>query len=661
MKHIRFLIFLAASGFLLVTSCMVLHRAERVNLAAYTPDYNSALRDDRVTRSVTIRSKDGILMYHKLFELARPMPTDIPQSVIDMTDYAAHHIFKCVKPTTNDELAMLKSYKIPMAGLDDCVVMYMAEKAAAPYLEGDQKNLLLWYSASQLYKRYGKKQIYADFLGSAYMQNDLWGLESASEFYFDRQLNDLEPPEKLWLMSVLTLGHTPDNFEQEFYGRMANLASFMQKKGAVGYDTAYLTVKYNKSRLVNNYPFYSSLVLRDMDRRGVDPQGEINVTSGLSMATTQAADDAIIERMLKLPEGIELAMAVVNVEDGTVEALAATSRTQYRTMVMKRQIGSTFKPIVYLTAFSNGITPNELIDDKKYDYKNHGQPYSPSNYDDYYMGVIPIRKGLVNSLNNATIRLAKITGLKKVANMANSMGMDYNVKPYLAMPLGIFPVSVLNVAKVYSVLGSYGVRQDISFIDNITDKEGRGVAWSKTPPERVAQAEHVYQTLYIMQDVVRRGTARGSGIIDGTSAKTGTTDDSKDAWTASVFYPYVVVVWAGYDDRRSMGDKGTGGSLAAPVIAAFQRNILPDVQKIDLNVPQGIVFKSVDSGTGKIVGDECPSIRSYEEAFSAGNVPDECTAKAVEPLEQKTSPQAANGAKADIQPDIKAGTDTKGQ
>lgn len=635
MKYIRFLIFLTASGFLLVSSCMMVHRAERVNLAAYSPDYNAAFAFDRKTRSLDIRSKDGILMYHRLYEMAEPLPEYIPDSIMRMTEYSAKNIFQCTKPKENDDFAMLRSYKIPIDGLNDCIVLYTARKAAAGYLDGDQSNLLLWYTASQLYRHFGKEKIYRSFLTDSYMQNDLWGIASAADFYLGKKLDALEPSEALWLMSVLTLGYVPEGDNSEFYGRMNNFAVFMRRSGGIGYDTPYLDVNFNTKKQTNNYPFYSSLVLRDMERRGVEINGKIEVASGLSLATTQAAEDAIIERMPKLPDGIEVAMAVVNVKDGTVEALAASSRTQFRTMVMKRQIGSTFKPIVYLTAFANGFAPNELIDDKKYDYKNHGQPYSPANFDNYYMGVIPIRKGLVNSLNNATIRLAKIAGLKKVAQMAKDMGMDYNVKPYLAMPLGIFPLTVLNVAKVYSVLGSYGVKQDISFIENITDNAGGEIQWGKQPPLRVVPAENAYQTLYIMQDVVRKGTARGSGLIEGTSAKTGTTDDSKDAWTASVFSPYVVVVWAGYDDRRSMGEKATGGVMAAPVIAAFQRNIMPYVEKIDLNVPQGIVFKSVDNARGAVIGDGCLSNWSYVEAFDRGNVPDECVVKAVEPLETK--------------------------
>ena len=324
-------------------------------------------------------------------------------------------------------------------------------------------------------------------------------------------------------------------------------------------------------------------------------------------------------------------MAVVNFEDGTIEAMAATDKFRYRTMQMKRQIGSTFKPMVYLTAFSNGFTPNELIVDKQYTYGNYGRTYTPANFEDFYMGTIPLRKGLVFSLNNATIRLAKITGLKKVADTAENMGMEYDIKPYLSMPLGVFPLTALNLAKVYGTLGAYGVRKDTGFIMDVTKADGEPFFYGKKADERVVPESAAFQVLHIMRDVARIGTAKYSGLIKGSAAKTGTTDEYKDAWTASVFPPYAAVAWVGYDDNRSMGENGTGGGFAAPIIAAFQRRILNGEAKIDFQVPKGVVLKNVDTYRGFVIGKGCNSRYGYSEAFSADNIPADCVVSRVEP------------------------------
>jgi penicillin-binding protein 1A len=226
-----------------------------------------------------------------------------------------------------------------------------------------------------------------------------------------------------------------------------------------------------------------------------------------------------------------------------------------------------------------------------------------------------------------------LTGLPKVADTAKRLGMEYDVKPYLAMPLGIFPLTVQNVARVYSVIGNYGLRKDSGLILSITNTKGEPLFYAKRSPEQIVSPVSAYQVMRIMQDVPRIGTARGTGLIPGTAAKTGTTDDYKDAWMAAIAPPYAIVAWVGFDDHRSMGEKGTGGGLAAPVIAAFQKRMWPDRQKIDFNIPSGVVLKDVDYYSGVLPGDGCSSKRTYTEAFAEGNQPEPCDRSAVEPLD----------------------------
>jgi penicillin-binding protein 1A len=605
----------------------------RVRLELYSPDMGAIFFNDRKTKTVSIYSKDNVLMYRNVYERSDDIPANLPQDFYTLMEFAGKNYFTCEKPDTEEELKLLKTYEISPEGLDDCIVLYEAEKAAYMYRDDENYKLVLWKTVADLLKMHGRNGIYDAYLQTAYMQSDLWGMESASLFYLDRSAEFADESQMLWLMSVLTLNTLPYDDMESFLRRTGEFAEYMIEQGRTAYrDAVRVPVEYNINKLTDNYPQYTSLILEEMERRGFQPSGEVVVTSGLNLDTIEKAKEAVAERMPFVPDGANIVLAVVNIEDGSVEALAANNRFRFRTMQMKRQIGSTFKPMVYLTAFNNGFRPNQLIVDKPYEYKNHGKPYNPANFEDYYMGVIPLRKGLVFSLNNATIRLAMLAGLPKVAETAELLGMNYDVKPYLAMPLGIFPLTVQNVAQVYSVIGGYGLRKDSGLILSIRNTKGEPLYYVKRSPEQIVSSVSAYQVLHIMQDVPRIGTARGTGLIPGTAAKTGTTDDYKDAWTAAIAPPYAIVAWVGFDDHRSMGEKATGGGLAAPVIAAFQKRMWNEWQKIDFNIPPGVVLKDVDYYSGVLPGDACSSQRTYAEAFAEDNLPEPCVRSAVEPI-----------------------------
>lgn len=634
MKRVRPLFIICVTGIVLILSCTTLYKSRRIDLSLFTPDTSVIFKNERKSRAVTIQSKDGRIMYKKVFETAEPMPDYVPQDIYTMMSYLGEKLLECERPESKEDLELIDDYDINPDGLRDCFILYQAEQASAVYKGHENERLIVLKTAADLMREYGRERLQRAFMANAYMQNDVWGLQSAALGYFGRGIDAVSATEKLWLMSLLSLGHMPSDDRQSFQQRMNALNLDMAAAKTVGYPADMRETEYKKERDVYEYPEFTRLVLEEMEARGVNPSSEITVTAGIDTRTLQYAEEAVAERMARVPDGTNMVIAVINFEDGSVEALATNNRFRYRTMQMRRQIGSTFKPLVYLTAFSNGLRPNQLIVDKKYEYKNYGQPYSPANFEDYYMGVIPLRKGLVFSLNNATIRTARLTGLDRVADTAKRLGMDYDIKPYLAMPLGIFPLKVLNLAEVYAAVGNYGIKKDIGFILSVKDGNGQEIFCDRKIPERIVPETAAFQTLHIMQDVPRIGTAKGTGLIKGTAAKTGTTDDYKDAWMAAVFPPYAAVVWVGYDDNRSMGEHGTGGGLAAPVIAAFQRRIFPYTEKIDLKVPEGVVLRNVDYYSGKLEGSVCKSKRTYSEAFDSANLPAECVVSFAERIEQ---------------------------
>ncbi|MGD9809061.1 MAG: transglycosylase domain-containing protein [Deferribacterales bacterium] len=622
----RFLILTMAVCLLFLAGIGAVLKGERSALERCVVDLDDILKGGREGKSLTIYSADGYKIYEQVYEKTAKLPAEMPEDVMYMVKFAGENLFTCDIPDTAAELKLLRFHGVPAEGLNNCIILNIAEKALAS--KGEKTNSLrIWKTASDIISRYGERKLLLSYMENTYMQNDIWGIEAASQSYFGHSVRFAPIEEKAWLVSVLTLGHMPDDDIPAFYKRKDMLSYRLYENGMISYDAYQAASKhpeYALHRNVDTLPEYTSLILEEMREKGIRTDRQLVVHANIRVSTINAANDAISKRLVKYPEGVNIAMAVVNYETGGVEALAANDKWQYRTMEMRRQIGSTFKPIVYLTAMTEGAMPNEIIIDKQYKYNLGNYTYAPANFEDYYMGSIPLRFGLVHSLNNATIRLAKTTGLRKVGQMAVDLGMKARIKPYLAMPLGIFPITPLNLAKVYSAFGTYGVRREIGFINRIVNAQGEEVYIKRELPKRVAPERETYQVIYMMKDVVRRGTARGSGLITGTAAKTGTTDEYRDAWTVALFPPYAVVCWVGFDDHRSMGDEGTGGGRAAPVIAEFQKIVKQNVKKIDFNVPQGIVFKRVDTRSGAVVGKGCSGGRSYTEAFLEENVPETC-------------------------------------
>jgi len=583
-------------------------------------------------KSLTIISEDGVTMYQKVYERADLITCEIPENLKHLTNFLGEELLICNRPDGEDSRT-LEVNNISADSAGNCLNLTLAQKALTSSGFEDYSDVRLWKTASEIVESYSQDEIIHEYLENAYMQSDIWGLESASKFYFDKSLKYTNLREQIWLLTLASFGYPVSNDREAFLKRCGLFAYELYRSGRIDYhkykSLRFEDIKSKKSKVINLMPDYTELILKELKTKRINMERDLIIHTSINLKTMKAAEEAIAERIKKYPKGIKAAMAVVNYENGGIEALAASDKWRYRTTKMKRQIGSTFKPIVYLTAISEGAMPNEIIVDKAYKYKMGKYVYAPGNFEDYFMGSIPMRLGLVHSLNNATIRLANLTGLSKVSKMAMNLGMKADIRPYLAMPLGIFPITPLNLAKVYGTFGSYGLKREMGYISEVKDRNGNTVYMRKDTPVRVAEESSTYQVVYIMKDVVRRGTARGSGLIWGTAAKTGTTDHYRDAWTVALFPPYAVVCWVGFDDHRSMGEKGTGGGRAAPIIAKFQKKIMKGVKKVDFNVPDGVVFRRVDARNGRVTGKNCRSRKSYLEAFKKETVPGTCYRKKV--------------------------------
>jgi len=265
-----------------------------------------------------------------------------------------------------------------------------------------------------------------------------------------------------------------------------------------------------------------------------------------------------------------------------------------------RQPGSSFKPFIYSSALEKGFTPATTVNDAPLFFDagtTGGQAWEPKNYDGKFEGPMSLRRGLAKSKNMISIRVLKSVGAKYAQDWITRFGFEADKHPaYLTMALGAGSVTPLQMANGYGVFANGGYRVNPTLVTRVSDNRGHLLAQYRpaTLDEsmRVIDARNAFVMSSLLQEVTRSGTAaRAQALLKRPDlyGKTGTTNDSMDAWFAGYTAHNVAVVWIGHDQPRKLGDKETGGGLALPVWIDFMGTALKGVPVEEPSVPEGLV------------------------------------------------------------------------
>ena len=265
-----------------------------------------------------------------------------------------------------------------------------------------------------------------------------------------------------------------------------------------------------------------------------------------------------------------------------------------------RQPGSSFKPFIYSSALEKGFTPATTVNDAPLFFDagtTGGQAWEPKNYDGKFEGPMTLRRGLAKSKNMISIRVLKSVGAKYAQDWITRFGFEADKHPaYLTMALGAGSVTPLQMANGYGVFANGGYRVNPTLVTKVSDNRGHLLAQYRpaTLDEsmRVIDARNAFVMSSLLQEVTRSGTAaRAQATLKRPDlyGKTGTTNDSMDAWFAGYTAHNVAVVWIGHDQPRKLGDKETGGGLALPVWIDFMGTALKGVPVEEPSVPEGLV------------------------------------------------------------------------
>ena len=306
----------------------------------------------------------------------------------------------------------------------------------------------------------------------------------------------------------------------------------------------------------------------------------------------------------QLPE-VEGALVAITPQTGAIRALVGGfdfSKNKFNHVTQAwRQPGSSFKPFIYSAALEKGFTPATVINDAPLFFDagvTGGQPWEPKNYDGTFDGPMTLRRGLAKSKNMISIRILQSVGARNAQDWIGRFGFDEDKHPaYLTMALGAGSVTPMQMATGYSVFANGGYRVQPHLITRIADHKDRVLVDSPTPAQtdeaqRAIPARNAYVMTSLLQEVTRSGTAaRAQATLrrPDVYGKTGTTNDSMDAWFAGYQPNLAAVVWIGYDTPRKLGDRETGGGLSLPVWISFMETALRNVPVSEPAVPEGLV------------------------------------------------------------------------
>ena len=456
-----------------------------------------------------------------------------------------------------------------------------------------------------------KEQILERYLNEIYLGHGYYGIKTASEGYFHKDLKNLTLKEMAILVGLPKAPsfYSPTKNYEISLGRANRVIDRMHSLGWIDDKTYDAATKeqpqvYDSTLTQNQAPFVVDEAVRELSKEIPDIKTggydiyttvDLNMQKSANFAIKQAYKEAIARtksRDSNESNNTQLNGAMVSIDPSTGMILALVGSVDYakssydRIIQGRRQPGSAFKPFIYQIALDLGYSGASQLTDlaKTFTYEKDGEEvnWQPENYEKDYEGVVSLRDALVHSKNLATINMVTDLGLGTIIQKLKNYGI-VNVPHDLSMALGSITLSPIELAQYYSSFANHGVQVQPYLITRV-EKDGKVVYTHKSiPPRQITTPAQTYLLTTILQDVIRRGTGTNAAV-DGIelAGKTGTTNNNADAWFAGFSPTIETIVWFGNDNNTPMKRSETGGRTAAPAFATFYRGVLksnPQIQR----------------------------------------------------------------------------------
>ncbi len=530
----------------------------------------------------------------------------------------------------------------------------------------------------QLENHYSKQEILQMYLNQVYYGNGAYGIEAAARIFFGKPAKELNLTECALLAGTPSrpTGYSPFLNPKRAEQRRSGVLRRMRE---LGYLSKVEEEKTNQEPLnlwTGGLPtavapyFIEHLRLQLETKYGYQMvyKGGLQVYTTLDLRLQKIAEKVIEERLSEFDlhkglsrtnsvrgstETVKVQGAIVCLDQktGQIRALIGGrnfSESQFnRATQAKRQPGSAFKPFIYLTALENGLTPTSIIEDEPVVYVNDGYDWRlianttdlskispellsddpekiwiPQNYHEKYYGPVLLRKALEYSLNVCAVKVLDKIRPPTVIPYARKLGIESPLEANLSLALGTNEVIPLEMVSAFATFANLGIKVKPYGITRVEDQQGNVLEKHLPEEEEVFNSATMYLMTNLLRGVIENGTGRYARWLNRPAAgKTGTTNDFTDAWFIGYTPQLVCGVWVGYDDRRTLGNKMSGGAVACPIWTKFMKEALANEPVLDFPVPGGINFVKIDPETGLLASARTKD--AYLETFISGSEPKE--------------------------------------
>ena len=417
-----------------------------------------------------------------------------------------------------------------------------------------------------LENKFDKNQILDLYMNRISLVGGLRGIDAASSLLFGHGANKMTVAESAQIAAMLKAPTTysPLKNPERNIQRARVVLTEMVKQGYIPLETAQRAARELKATTIkqdkNIYRYWTDFVMDEIESRIGNIDRDLYVYTTMD-TKLQARVAATLSANIGEYQGAIIAIA----RDGAIQSMVGGDDyqvSQFNRVLALRQPGSSFKPVVYLVALENGMTPDSYVNDSQFAIGD----YNPKNYNDKYYGDITLATAFAKSVNSVPLKLTKQYGIDSVLNMASRLGVGHKLKREYSTVLGASEMSLLDLTTIYSVIWNDGQSVHPYSITKIKDANGN-IVYERNPSDEIqilseTTVEYMKQLLY---DVVVNGTGKRAYTPNVFGGKTGTSNNNRDAWFVGATSDYVMGVWVGKDDFTPMSSKITGGTLPATI------------------------------------------------------------------------------------------------
>ena len=608
----------------------------------------SKLKNHKTAESTQIYDREGNLLYaisgekQRIFMPLGDMPDNLINAVVatEDRDFYQHHGFDA-RGVARATYYNLQGRKVSQGG--STITQQYVKNALLTSRRTFSRKIKELILSLEIEAIYPKEKILELYLNEIPLGSTAYGVESASQRYFDKSAKELNLEESASLAAMIqapTYYSPHGNHVDKLLARKDYVVSNMLDTGKITADEAkaakqqspqFTTLK--ESLQAPHFIFYIKEYLTEKYGEQMVEEGGLRVTTTVDAKAQKMAEDAIKsgEKKLEQNGANNASLVAIDPQNGQIIAMVGSRNYfnnnidgQVNVATSLRQPGSSFKPIVYATAFKGQYNPASILFDLKTNFGN----YTPDNYDGNSRGPVTMRFALSNSLNIPAVKALSLAGITESIQTAENLGITTLTEPDrygLSLVLGGGEVKPLEMAGAFGVFANEGKRAPITGILKVTDSKGDVLEEFKDDSKEVLDPQVAFLINSVMSDTETRrsifGALANNLMVPGKTvgAKTGTTQEFHDAWTVGYSRQISVAVWTGNTDNKAMKKGADGSVVAAPIWNHFMKNYLKDKENVAFAQPGKVQKITVDKLSNKLPTNDSPE--TVSDYFASWQIP----------------------------------------